>query len=410
MIESTLMQESPSSESKSFLRQVRRYVHAPEHKMAAIIPRELASLCQNELYGLGIDEASVTEAGLEFRAKLTSCYLGNLWLRTASRVLCRIAHFRAGAVEELFRKATSLRWELWLSPDVPLRITPYIQNSRIEFSSLVGKTVLAAVRRRFAAVGRSLPNDCRSMPDTPKGDSTIVQRVLVRIVDNYCEISLDSSGEHLHRRGYRPWHAGAPVRETLAAAILMKAGWQSDVPILDGMCGAGTVPIEASLLARRLPPGLNRHFLFEDWPGFKQETWNHLLRKAREESFSKCPVPVIALDRDARALNAARHNAELAGVSGDIFWQQSDFFSFDPRTMNVRPGLLFLNPPYGKRLPETDNSFDTLGSHLRRFYRGWRLAIMAPDRSHALRLRIGSARYWRVRHGGMPIVVVLAQL
>jgi len=397
-------------QDKAFLRHVKRYVQSPVHRIAAIVPPEFARMCQEELFSLGIEQSIITEAGVEFSGKLVDCYLSNLWLRTASRILCRIDRFRAGAVEQLFNRVASFRWELWLNPNIPLRIEAHVRNSRIQNTSLTEKTVLDGMRRRFADQHLTLPNDWKSESAHPSQQTYFVQRVFVHVTTNYCEISLDTSGPHLHQRGYRLRHTGAPMRETLAAAILIKTGWRGDRPTVDGMCGAGTVPVEASLLARRLPPGLGRSFLFEKWPAFQQKTWSYLLRKARQEALIRSPVPIVAVDRNPEAIAVARDNAKLAGAEKDILWQQTDFLCFRPQAMNLNPGLLFLNPPYGKRLAEAENLFERLGAHLRWFFQGWQVAIMAPDRMHALRLGINSARYWRIQHGGMPVVVVLAQL
>lgn len=403
------MQKVPRDD-KAFLRQSKRYVQAPVHRMAAIVPPEFSPLCQQELAGLGIEQSLITEAGVEFSGKLAYCYLSNLWLRTASRILCRVDHFRAGAAEQLFNRVATFRWELWLNPDIPLRIEAHVRDSRIQHPSLVEKTVLDGMQRRFAELHLSLPNDWKMEPADTGRQTAITQMVIVHVTNNYCEISLDTSGAHLHQRGYRLRHTGAPLRETLAAAILMKAGWRGDCPIVDGMCGAGTVPVEAFLQARRLPAGFRRNFLFEKWPAFQEKTWTYLLRKAKQEALMQSPVPIIAVDRDPESIAVARQNAELAGADEDILWQQMDFFCFTPQAMNLSPGVLFLNPPYGKRLAEAENLYERLGAHLHQFFQGWHVAIMAPDRAHAVRLRIKSARYWRIKHGGMPIVVVLAQL
>jgi len=398
------------TKGKAFLRHIKRHIVSPVHRIAAISPPEFALLCQQELLGLSIEQSSISEAGVEFSGRLADCYASNLWLRTASRIVLRVDRFRAGAVEQLFNRVASFRWELWLNPDIPLHIKAYVKNSRIQHTGLIEKTVLDGMRKRFAELHLNLPNDWSLRHSERCRQAAVVQRVNVHVADNYSELSLDTSGAHLHQRGYRLRHTGAPVRETVAAAILIKAGWCGERPLVDGMCGAGTVPVEASLRARHLPPGVGRSFLFEQWPAFQLKTWSHLVRKARQEALPRSPVPIIAVDRDPEAIAVARQNAKAAGTEEDILWQQKDFFLFRPQSMSLSPGLLFLNPPYGKRLAEDENLFERLGGHLRRFFRGWQVAIMAPDRAHALHLKINSARYWRIRHGGIPVVAVLAKL
>ena len=402
------------SGDRPFQRRIRRYAHAPVHRFIAVAPPELRSLCEGELRNLGFLETRITEAGVEFTGKLSACYLANLWLRTASRVLIRLPEFRAGAPEELFGKTAAFSWELWLDPIVPLQIEAHVRYSRISHEGVVADTILGAIKRRLADQGIGLSSSpgehIRGVEDVDQGFADR-QRVIVHLRKNHCEISLDTTGAHLHQRGYRLAHAGAPLRETLAAAILMRAGWRWDLPLVDGMCGAGTVPIEASLLARRIPPGLRRTFLFQRWPAFQEKTWGHLLKVASTGIIAHQPAPLIAVDRDPEALSLAFRNAERAGVSLDIHWKEMDFFSFKPQDHGIGPGMLFLNPPYGRRLPGGGaDFFDRLGSHMRQFFEGWQAAVLVPERATAGRLKLRSMRYWHIVHGGVPIVVVMARL
>ena len=283
-------------------------------------------------------------------------------------------------------------------------------NTREWFS----ETVSGAIRKRFALLGIKPPGRWHGAEEESDQEASTAfgkQRILVRVDRNHCGISLDTTGVHLHKRGYRLRHAGAPLRETLAAAVLMKSGWKGDCPLVDGMCGSGTFPVEAALMARRLPPGLSRPFLFQEWPSFREATWNHLRRKALESALPGCPAPIIGLDLNPGALALARENAAKAGTGEDIAWEEADFLSFDPRTRKLPPGLLVLNPPYGKRLEGGgEDLYERLGAHLRSAFRGWRAAVIAPDRNLAARLRLQPVRLWNLLHGGIPIVVAMARL
>jgi len=405
-----MAQFAQTAVDKPLARQIKRHLKASPHRWAAILPQEFSALCLEELNNLGVEGASLSEAGVEFTAKLEVCYLANLWLRTASRIICRVLNFRAGSAEQLFNKVAAFHWELWLNADVPLNIEVHLRESRLEHEGLVEKTLLAGMEKRFKTFRLPSPAACGVKAEDLRGADEVLQRVIVHLRNNRCEISLDSSGAHLHQRGYRLRHTGAPLRETLAAAILLKTGWGGDRPLVDGMCGAGTLAIEAAMLARRLPPGLMRPFLFEKWPSFMPKTWQFQKREAAERALSRSAVPIVAIEQGPEALAIARQNAQRAGVHDDIQWHQGDFFSFRPRSLVLKPGLLFLNPPYGKRLAEVENLYESVGNHLRQFFRGWQVAVMAPDRSQALRMQLAPARIWRVRHGGMPVVVVLAKL
>jgi 23S rRNA G2445 N2-methylase RlmL len=405
--------QSDPLKDKAHLRHIRRFVWAPGHRMAAIAPPELSTLCREELSGLGITQTEITEAGVEFQGELGACYSSNLWLRTASRILCRFPAFRAGAVEELFTKVNGFRWELWLNPSIPLHLETFVTHSRIEHEGTVENAVFSGIERRFRSLGFSPPAKWSAVAKLEPGHDSITQkqRILIHLRENRCEISLDSTGNHLHQRGYRLLHMGAPLRETLAAALLLKTGWRADSPFVDGMCGAGTLPIEAALLARRLPPGGKRRFLFEKWPSLRVEQWAYLRRKALEQALAESPSRIVAVDSSARAIETARENALRAEVEEDIEWICADFLQFEPGEHRLGPGLIILDPPYGKRLDGGGKVlYEQLGAHLRRSFRGWHAVVLAPDRPSAIALRLPSMRFWNITHGGLPIIVALARI
>jgi putative N6-adenine-specific DNA methylase len=393
---------------------VRQYVHAPVHRFAAVVPPEFSTLCLEEMRSLGFSETEITEAGVEFSGKLAVCYEANLWLRTAGRVLCRLPSFRAGAIEELFQKVSGLGWELWLNPTVPLCVDTHVEHSRIEHEGKVADTVVDGIEKRFKEAGLPVPS--RWKPGSEELESVPPsfswnQRILVYLRENRCEISLDTTGPHLHQRGYRLEHTGAPIRETLVSAILKKSSWKGNTPLVDGMCGSGTVPIEAALMARRMPPGRGRPFLFEKWPSFQDKTWEYLSRKAAETALVASPVPIVAVDNSTEAIDVARRNGERAGVDRDVRWECKDFFDFRPRDYGLSPGLLVINPPYGKRLKEDVGLlYQRLGAHMSDHFKGWRAAILAPSRSLAMSLRMSLPRSWHIVHGGIPIIVVMGRV
>ncbi|MCU0571847.1 MAG: hypothetical protein MUC41_02530 [Syntrophobacteraceae bacterium] len=401
--------------SKAMERQIRRHVTGPDHRFLAVAPPELIPLCLDELLALGFPSAERTPAGVEFTGKLRMGYAANLWLRTASRILCRIARFRAGAVEELFKHCLAMRWELWLPPGIPLSVESHVARSRIEHEGAVVRTVYRAIQRRLDSLGMQAPpqlkSDDAALSGEASSDPLKRQRLLVHLEDNACEVSLDMTGGHLHQRGYRLEHAGAPLRETLAAAILMRSGWVGHTPLVDGMCGSGTFAIEACLMARRIPPAAGRSFLFQRWPSFEDRTWDYLRRKALEQAAPQMTAPVLGVDRDPRSLEISLANAARAGVERDIQWALDDFFEWDPGRLGLKGGTVLLNPPYGRRLKEApQKTYEQAGAHLRKAFRGWRAVVLAPDRESAAKLRLPSARYWKILHGGSPVTVVIGDV
>jgi putative N6-adenine-specific DNA methylase len=199
--------------------------------------------------------------------------------------------------------------------------------------------------------------------------------IVVRLVENLCTISMDSSGALLHRRGYRLATAKAPLRETLASAMVIASGWDEISPLLDPFCGSGTIPIEAALLARRVPAGYSRRFAFMDWPNFDSKFWDELLAHAGKAIASNISK-IIASDRDAGAIQAAQANAERAGVADFIEFSRRAISAIDPPP---GPGWVITNPPYGVRLKKRNDLRDLyaqFGKVLRTRCLGWRVSLL----------------------------------
>jgi putative N6-adenine-specific DNA methylase len=232
----------------------------------------------------------------------------------------------------------------------------------------VAERVTGAIADRL---GKSPPvQKCREDPATDPP-----QLIVVRLLGNLCTISMDSSGALLHRRGYRLATAKAPLRETLAAAMVMASGWDSSSPLLDPFCGSGTIPIEAALLAKRVPAGYSRRFAFMDWPGFDSKSWDELVAHAGKAITSDIPK-IVGSDRDAGAIQAAHANAERADVADCIEFSRKAISSIDPPP---GPGWVVTNPPYGVRLKKTNDLRDLyaqFGKVLHTRCLGWRVTLL----------------------------------
>jgi putative N6-adenine-specific DNA methylase len=232
------------------------------------------------------------------------------------------------------------------------------------------------------------------------------QLFIVRIVNDECEISADSSGALLHKRGYRREIAKAPLRETIAAAMVLASGWKGDEPLLDPMCGSGTIPIEAAMIARKIAPGLRRDFQFMDWPGFDAERWNRILETARA-AVTDFSAEILGSDRDAGAVQAAARNAERAGVSENVrFSQEALSGSIAAIDDSGREsGWILTNPPYGVRVGETAdlrNLYAKLGSELKTKPR-WRLGILTSDSALVRQTRLPLRPRFGTSNGGIPV-------
>jgi putative N6-adenine-specific DNA methylase len=338
--------------------------------------------------------------GIEFQGSLHDVYRANLYLRTASRVLVRLGEFYASAFPELRRKASRLLWENYLAPERPIALRVTCQKSRLYHEGAVAERVAGAIADRL---GNPPP-----VQKYPEGSGTeLPQLIVVRLVDNLCTISIDSSGALLYRRGYRLATAKAPLRETLACAMVMASGWDTISPLLDPFCGSGTIPIEAALLARRVPTGYVRRFAFLDWPNFDSKFWDKLLVDAGKAIISAIPK-IIASDRDAGAIQAAQANAERAGVADCIEFLCKAISAIDPPPF---PGWVVTNPPYGVRLRKTNdlrNLYAQLGKVLRTRCPGWHVTILCDSiqliRSTGLEFDKGIS----MMNGGLKVRLVRA--
>lgn len=393
----------------------------PRYDAFVITAPGLEVLAAEELKAIGVATARSEEGGVAFAATARSLYEANLRLRTASRIVVRVAEFTAMAFHELERRAGKVPWETFVSPnlDVTLRVT--CRKSRLYHSDAVAERVAGAISARVAGVRfenvagpESGSRVLTPTPDSHRGEaeesSTPTQLILVRLLHDRCTISIDSSGDLLHLRGYRQAVAKAPIRETLAAATLIASGWTGDAALIDPMCGAGTIPIEGALVARRMAPGLNRRFAFERWPDFDDTIWRDVVSMARAAVLPDSPVRIQGSDRDAGAIEAARANAARAGVADDIEFAERPVSAIVP---HGEAGWIVSNPPYGVRVGERDrlrNLYAQLGNVLRAKCAGWHFALVSADPALERQLRLPLRPVLRTSNGGIGVRVVAGEV
>ncbi|MFN3614318.1 MAG: class I SAM-dependent RNA methyltransferase [Rubrimonas sp.] len=288
----------------------------------------------------------------------------NLVLRGAGRVLVRVAAFHAVHLAQLDKRARRVDWPRLLPPGAVVRVDATCQKSRIYHAG-------AAAQR----IGRALAEATGATLAPASTEGAI--RVLTRIVDDLCVISLDASGEPLHRRGHKLAVGKAPLRETLAALFLRQCGFTGAEPVLDPMCGSGTFVLEAAEIARGLHPGRDRSFAFQTLAGFDPDAWDRL----RLTSARPSPAWFFGYDRDAGAVEMARANAQRAGVDQIATFGQQPVSAFAP-PRGLPAGLVMVNPPYGERIGEKDDLrplYGTLGRVLRERFAGWRVGLVTSE-------------------------------
>ncbi len=335
-------------------------------KLFAVSQPGIEEITAEELKELGI-KGEVVPGGVEFEGDLEVLYRTNLWLRTASRILVRLCTFRAKHFAELVRKAQKCPWNNFITPDLPLKIRATSKKSKLYHSKAIEERIWRAITE---AVGFE-PQKARLEDE---GTS-----VIVRFENDICTISINSSGAMLHKRGYRVKETEAPLRETLAAAMVLVSNWKGETPFIDPFCGSGTVPIEAAMIAANVPPGINRNFAFMKWKNFNEELWKSMKKEAVSQ-IKEVQVPIIGYDIDPDAIEAARKNSEAAGVSEFVRFENLSFpeVSFDTVT-------IVTNPPYGVRLPikNVREIYRRFGDWIERHFKNYKVLFLSPNRKLA---------------------------
>ncbi|MEK7442552.1 MAG: class I SAM-dependent RNA methyltransferase [Chloroflexota bacterium] len=377
----------------------------------AVSPPGLESITQHELFNLGVNLPRAVSGGVEFEGFLSHLYKINLWSRTASRVLVRIGEFEAKSFAELERKAEKVEWGKFLKGGSTINVRATCHKSKLYHSDGVAERIADAIKSQIGEKPKSQnPKPQKSDPHSANLKSPVSdiqsQLVVVRLDHDHCTISLDSSGDHLHQRGYRLETAKAPLRENIAAALLLQAKYDPAQPLIDPFCGSGTFAIEAAMMARKIAPGLNRKFSFTHWKNFDTQVWGDLLREAREKVDDQIKPIIQASDRDAGAIEAATANAKRAGVAESIQFRVCAFSSIE---VPNEKGLVISNLPYGKRVGEDSdlrNLYAQLGNVAREKLKGWRLALLTDDphqiKAAALDLNITL----KTENGGVRVVLL----
>jgi 23S rRNA G2445 N2-methylase RlmL len=301
---------------------------------------------RRELSALRLHGVRGDRGGVAFEGELPAGFAACLHARTAMRVLLELARFPAPDAAALYDGARAVEWTRWLTARTTLAVEATVRDSAITHSGFV------ALKVKDAAVD-AVRDALGERPDVDAKDPDV--RIVLHLARDEAALSLDLAGEPLHRRAYRAVMTPAPLKETLAAAVLALGGVSHERPFLDPMCGSGTLAIEHALAARRIPPGLGRAFGFQRWPAYRgalQSTWDRMKEAARAEALPAAPAPILARDLSAKAIDAARRNAAAAGVGGDVRFEVGDAREIAPGELGGA-GTLCMNPPYGERLMGT---------------------------------------------------------
>jgi putative N6-adenine-specific DNA methylase len=347
----------------------------------------------DEAIAAGFSDAKIIDGGVTFSGTWTDVWRANLVLRGATRILARVASFRAMHLAQLDKRARKLPWAEILRSDIPVQVEASCKRSRIYHAGAAAQRVATAIREELSA------------PIVE--DATL--RIMVRIEDDLVTISLDTTGESLHKRGFKEGIAKAPMRETMAAMFLRQCGYSGAEPVLDPMCGSGTFVIEAAEIALGLHPGRERSFAFEQLPGFDAAAWSKLRASASTHPTTQ---HFFGSDRDTGAIRMANDNAARAGVADLTQFTQQSIEDLTPPA--GPPGLVIVNPPYGTRIGEKGPLIGvhrTLGRVLKTRFPGWRVGIITADKQLAQATGLSfEPPLPPVLHGGIRVGLYRAKL
>lgn len=345
------------------------------------------AICAEELKQLGI-LSSCQHGGVEFLGGLQELYRANLWLRSASRILVRLGAVTARDFPSLYKRLLRLPWGRFIKPGSACDIRVTCHRSRLSHSGRVAETTLQAIGKALGAE-----------PDS-QGER---QQVLIRIEDDRCQVSIDSSGELLHRRGYRQAKVAAPLRETLAAGCLLALGYDGSRPLVDAMTGSGTFAIEAALIALHRAPGRERCFSFMAWPKYRPGLWKQLLLQAKQAEKTSLEASIVAVDNNPRAVAATEMNLATAGLNGMISVRCQPMQQLEAEAV---AGLIICNPPYGERIGRTA-ALQALYRDIGRVYgdtfAAWQGALVCPDTELVRSTAVPFTDRLRFSNGGIRV-------
>ncbi|MDO9087893.1 MAG: class I SAM-dependent RNA methyltransferase [Anaerolineaceae bacterium] len=332
---------------------------------------------------------------LEFECDLDKIYKLNLLLRIPNRILIRFADFEATTFQDLFKKAVRLPWKQFLKKDINVNIRTTCHKSKLYHNDAVTQRIHQAIESNLSTSVKLI-----------KGESEEIhvknQLIIVRLFHDKVTISIDSSGNPLYMRGYREIVSKAPIRENLAASLLLASGWTPEIPLIDPFCGSGTIPIEAALIAKNQPPGLYRDFAFENWPGFKQSDWQAIRRTYIDNILEK-KINIFGSDRDQGSIEISIKNAKKAKVEQLIEWKTQSISDVIPYNL---PGWVITNPPYGVRISSNKdirNLYAQFGNQMREKFSEWQVLFLCNSLALANQTKLKPKSLFSFSNGGINV-------
>lgn len=391
---------SPSALS----RRLKRYVFAKEQEYLAVCAPGLEESLQGEIQGLET-VATITQTikgGVIFKGRIDAMYEANLRLGTATRVLLRIDEFPASSSPALFNRAKRVRWELYIGRASEVRLSVTSKASRLNHKRKIQRIFEAAISERLSELG---------VTARVTNEKHAQLEFLIRLNNNRCTVSFNTSGESLHKRGWRGLSPIAPIRETLAAFVLRTAQYLSHDVIVDPFCGSGTFIIEAARGIAGYPVGGSRRFALEDSPIYDQKKWKHIRSRNVPEKIIRPDVSLYGSDIDSSAIELARQNSHSAGVAEITSFSavEASKVSYTNAATGASSPLLISNLPYGKRV-QSPISLNGFFEKVNMECDGWSFALICLDPSQLQSLRVSRLAIRHFLNGGIRVALVTGQI
>ncbi len=383
-----------TEERPAHFKRIKRHVIGKHRECFVIAVPGLEKLAGDELSSLPLSAPShhTQSGGVHFDGNLADVMAVNLHHRTGIRVLMRLQTFKVEGLAQLQRKLAAVPWELYLYRGQKTHIHVTSRHSRLYHSHAISQRISQSIAAKQAEM---LP---------PSSDPT-EQHLFVRLVDNRLTLSIDTSGDPLYKRGLKQHGGAAPLRETLAAAVLKMAGFTPNTPLIDPMCGTGSFALEAAMVAKNMAPGLKRQFAFTGWPAFQPKRWRYLRQAALQKVSQVAHTNIFASDDDENAVIALNDCLKIHNLTDAAGVRKKNFFDIMPADLPSRKGLVVLNPPYGVRLGQPNdikNFWSQLARKLALDFKKWRVAVLTPP-SVVKNVRPLSLKSFRFSHGGLNI-------
>ena len=368
----------------------------------ATVARGLENIAAAELESLGAKEVTTSFTGVSFTGDKELLYRVNLWSRIIFRVLVPIAKVKSFNSEQLYRSVQQIDWSEYLTTNMTLAVNCTGKNKQLNHSHFT------ALQIKKAIVDQQQKHHGRRSDVDPKNPNLLVN---AHIDNNRCVISLDSSGTSLHRRGYRPAVGLAPLKESLAAAVIELTEWTPEIAFYDPLCGSGTLPIEATLKTLNIAPGLYRNnFGFQNWLDYDKTLWNKLVADANEAQKLDIDVPIIAGDSDFDVLTQAKDNAINCNVVEYIEFLHQNLSEI---TAPAEKGIIICNPPYGERLgnvAELEDLYKMLGDIFKQRFTGWTAYILTGSKHLSKRVGLRTSKRIPIYNGSLPCTLLKYEL